>query len=360
MTNFIKPPQFKVSVENPCGLDGIEFVEFVSAKPEVLEALFKGFGLSKVMQHANKPVDLYQQADINFLVNREPRSFAASFSALHGPSICSMGWRVKDAKKAFEAAVSRGAKARPEGDYMIDGKPVPAIYGIGDSLIYFIDGFTKADKYERLGFKKMASPEMVANKAFTAIDHLTNNVEKGTMQTWANFYKSVFGFEEVRYFDIRGAKTGLTSYALRSPCGHFCIPINEADEKKSQINEYIEEYKGPGIQHLAFLTDDILGSLKKLDGTPIEMLDMDAEYYADVWKKFASVKEDHAEIEKRNVLVDGDEQGYLLQIFTKNLIGPIFIEIIQRQNHYSFGEGNFGALFRSIERDQAKRGVFDT
>jgi 4-hydroxyphenylpyruvate dioxygenase len=183
-------------------------------------------------------------------------------------------------------------------------------------------------------------------------------VHKGTMETWANFYKSVFGFEEVRYFDIRGAKTGLTSYALRSPCGFFCIPINEASEAKSQINEYLEEYKGPGIQHLAFLTDDILGSLKQLEGTPIDMLDMDDQYYRDVFAKFPDITEDKDEVKRRNVLIDGDEQGYLLQIFTKNLIGPIFIELIQRKNHSSFGEGNFGALFRSIERDQQKRGVF--
>jgi 4-hydroxyphenylpyruvate dioxygenase len=355
----MKAPQFAVSASNPVGLDGIEFVEFVSARPEALEALFKGFGLSKVARHLDHPVDLYEQADIHFLVNRAPRSFAAGFAQQHGPSISSMGWRVKDAQKALEVAVARGARARPEGDFKVDGKPVPAIYGIGDSLIYFIDGYTHADKYERLGFAKLEKPEMVPSKGFLAIDHLTNNVEKGTMQAWASFYKSVFGFEEVRYFDIRGAKTGLTSYALRSPCGHFCIPINEADEKKSQINEYLDEYKGPGIQHLAFLTDDILSSLQLLEGTPIEMLDMDDDYYKVVEAKFPQVTESLAEIKRRNVLVDGDEKGYLLQIFTKNLIGPIFIEIIQRKNHYSFGEGNFGALFRSIERDQARRGVFD-
>jgi 4-hydroxyphenylpyruvate dioxygenase len=358
-TPTMKQPQFKVSQENPCGLDGIEFVEFVSPEPAKLDALFKAFGLSKLMKLKGKPVDLYQQADITFLVNREPRSFAASFAALHGPSICSMGWRVKDAKKALEVAVARGAVARPEGDFMVGGRPVPAIHGIGDSLIYFIDGYQQPGRYERLGFEALAAPELVPGKAFTAIDHLTNNVAKGTMQAWAAFYKSVFGFEEVRYFDIRGAQTGLTSFALRSPCGHFCIPINEASEKKSQINEYLDEYKGPGIQHLAFLTDDILGSLKKLEGTPIEMLDMDEQYYRDVFAKFPNLTEDKAEVQRRNVLVDGDEQGYLLQIFTKNLIGPIFIELIQRKNHLSFGEGNFGALFRSIERDQAKRGVFD-
>lgn len=359
MTTTIRPPQFQVSKHNPVGLEGIDFVEFVSPEPEKLDALFKGFGLSKTMTHGSKPIDLYQQADITFLVNREPSSFAASFSKLHGPSICSMGWRAKNAAEALAAATKNGAKARPEGDFLVDGKPLPAIYGIGDSLIYFVDRWSDANKWERLGFKKLDKPELVPSKGFTAIDHLTNNVEKGTMQTWATFYKSVFGFEEVRYFDIRGAKTGLTSYALRSPCGYFCIPINEADEKKSQINEYLEEYKGPGIQHLAFLTDDILSSLAKLEGTPVEMLDMDDEYYKDVFARFPQVTEDKADIQKRNVLVDGDEKGYLLQIFTKNVVGPIFIEIIQRKNHYSFGEGNFGALFRSIERDQQKRGYLD-
>jgi 4-hydroxyphenylpyruvate dioxygenase len=207
-----------------------------------------------------------------------------------------------------------------------------------------------------LGFREIQNPIRVASKGFLAIDHLTNNVEKGTMQKWADFYKNVFGFTEVRYFDIRGAKTGLTSYALKSPDGSFCIPINEGTEAKSQINEYLEEYRGPGIQHLAFLTQDILSSLQMMEGTSISCLDIDDEYYREVFDRVPHVKENHSEIQKRNVLVDGDEEGYLLQIFTKNLIGPIFIEIIQRNNHLSFGEGNFGALFRSIERDQMKRG----
>lgn len=173
------------------------------------------------------------------------------------------------------------------------------------------------------------------------------------------FYETVFGFREVRYFDIRGAKTGLTSFALRSPCGKFCIPINEADEAKSQINEFIEQYQGPGIQHLAFTTDDILGSLRALEGSRLSFLDIDDAYYEEVFTRVPHATEDHAEIRARNVLVDGDGDGCLLQIFTKPLCGPIFIELIQRKNHLSFGEGNFGALFRSIERDQARRGVFD-
>lgn len=340
---------------NPCGLEGISFIEFVSPKPEALDALFKAFGFSKTRRHTTKPIDLYEQGAITFLVNREPRSFAAQFGALHGPSISSMGWRVRDAQVALTQAIARGAKPNLEADYSQRGQRVPAVFGIGDSALYFVGD----DPFSAMGFVQLDRPELVSSKGFVAIDHLTNNVEKGTMQHWANFYRSIFGFEEVRYFDIRGAKTGLTSYALRSPCGTFCIPINEADEKKSQINEYLEEYKGPGIQHLAFLTNDLLTSLRALDGTPIETLDIEAGYYREVFERLPQVTEDRGELERRNVLIDGDEHGYLLQLFTKNLIGPIFIELIQRKNHFSFGEGNFGALFRSIERDQQKRGVFD-
>ncbi len=339
--------------KNPVGLCGIDFVEVTSPDPDALHRLLQAFGFSKTMRHASKDIDVYQQGDITFLLNREKRSFAASFSAAHGPSICAMGWRVHDKKKALAAAAARGARVRPEGDHSVDDA---CIFGIGDSLIYFIDD----RDLSRRGFVPHEKPELVAGKGFTVVDHLTNNVAKGTMLTWASFYKEVFGFTEVRYFDIRGAKTGLTSYALRSPDGSFCIPINEADEKKSQINEYLDEYKGPGIQHLAFLTDDILASLRALEGqAEIQMLDIDDEYYATIYDRVPQVSEDRAEIRRRNVLVDGDHEGYLLQIFTKNLIGPIFIEIIQRKNHLSFGEGNFGALFRSIERDQEKRGVFE-
>lgn len=345
--------------ENPTGLCGIDFVEMASPDPEALHRLFLAFGFSRTMRHATRAVELYTQGDIAFLLNREPGSFAAGFAKAHGPSICSMGWRFADAQNAHSVAVSRGARSRPEGD-LIDSTrgAVPAVYGIGDSLIYCIDRHASTDRWERLGFVALERPDTVSPKGFTVIDHLTNNVERGTMQRWAGFYKEVFGFTEVRYFDIRGVKTGLTSYALRSPDGSFCIPINEADEAKSQINEYIDEYNGPGIQHLAFLTKDILTSLRGLEGTGVEMLDIDDEYYSTVFERIPGVTQDHEEIKRRNVLVDGDDKGYLLQIFTKNIIGPIFIEIIQRENHDAFGEGNFGALFRSIERDQARRGLF--
>jgi 4-hydroxyphenylpyruvate dioxygenase len=345
---------------NPVGLQGIDFIEFASPEPERLDRLFQAFGFPRTLHHPERRIDLYEQGDIRLLLNRGSASFAADFSAQHGPSICSMGWRVHDGRKAQEAAVARGARARGEGDlFFRDGRPVPAVYGIGGSLIYLVDNAADPRRWERLGFVPHPEPVRVASKGFTRIDHLTNNVEKGTMGRWSAFYKDVFGFTEVRYFDIRGVKTGLTSYALRSPCGTFSIPINEADEKKSQINEYLEEYKGPGVQHLAFLTNDILGSLRALDGTGIETLDMDDDYYREAFQRVPQVTEDREELRRRGVLVDGDEEGYLLQIFTRNLIGPIFIEIIQRKNHLSFGEGNFSALFRSIERDQARRGVFD-
>ncbi|MEZ4749679.1 MAG: 4-hydroxyphenylpyruvate dioxygenase [Bdellovibrionota bacterium] len=344
-----------MDLSNPIGLCGIEFVEFVSPRPERLEALFLALGFSKTHAHRDRAIDLFTQGDIHFLLNRQTSSFAEIFSLAHGPSICSMGWRVQDSRRAVGRASARGAQACPLGDYALEGQPLPAIYGIGNSLIYLVEprhGF-----YASMGFEPLASPVRVPEKGFVAIDHLTNNVAKGELRQWADFYKKIFNFSEVRYFDIRGEKTGLQSFALRSPCGQFCIPINEGTEHGSQINEYLREYNGPGIQHLAFLTENIIDTLHRLEGSGIETLDIDRSYYLTVYDRVPHVTEDRSELERYNVLVDGDENGYLLQIFTRNLVGPIFIEIIQRKNHLSFGEGNFGALFRSIERDQKRRGV---
>lgn len=335
---------------NPTGLRGIAFVEWASPTPEALDALFTRFGFSRTRRHASMAVDWYQQHDITFLLQREPGTHAAAFAAAHGPSISAMGWWVDDAQAAFDAAVARGATPAPEGPRTLE---VPAIVGIGDSLIYFIDDAFDAETV----FPPAEDAMLVPDKGFLAIDHLTNNVHKGTMETWSDFYKDVFGFTEVRSFDIEGKQTGLMSYALRSPDGSFCIPINEGKDSKSQIDEYLREYDGPGIQHLAFLTEDLLASLDALQGSGIETLDIDDQYYAEVFDRVPGVTEDPARIQAHQVLVDGDEDGYLLQIFTKNLVGPIFIEMIQRKNHLSFGEGNFGALFRSIERDQERRGV---
>jgi len=345
-------------VANPVGLRGIEFLEFSSPQGKTLDNLFTEFGFSRTLKHKSRSVDLFQQNQINFLVNVEQGSFSEAFHKSHGPCVSAMGWKVADAETAFNEAVKRGAKPATKKDYTLeDGKDIPAIFGIGDSLIYFIDETNSKALYEKMGFQKHPQQNIIPGKGFQFVDHLTNNVEKGTMARWADFYKNVFGFYEIKYFDIRGAKTGLTSYALRSPCGSFCIPINEGTEDKSQINEYLREYKGPGVQHIAFSTDDIIKSVAALRSGPIETLDIDNEYYQEVFTRVPNVSEDHKKLEDLNILIDGDDEGYLLQIFTKNIIGPIFIEIIQRKNHHAFGEGNFGALFRSIERDQERRGV---
>ena len=343
-----------MSDANPLRLRGIEFTEFCGPTVGRLEDLFCAFGFSKVREHPNRAIAYLQQNDIHVLLNAERDGHSARFAQAHGPSICSMGWRVDDAAFAFEEAVRRGA--RPAADEAKD-HPYPAIYGIGDSLIYFIERFGVRGTIWERDFVLCEQPRIEDEKGFLSVDHLTNNVPAGHMQQWAAFYKDVFGFTEVRYFDINGLKTGLTSYALRSPDGSFCIPINEPKSDKDQIAEYLHEYNGPGVQHIAFLTRDILSSLDRLAGSNIQTLRIDDEYYDEVFARVPGVKEDPARIRAHNVLVDGDKDGYLLQIFTKNLIGPIFIEIIQRENNLSFGEGNFGALFRSIEKDQELRGV---
>ncbi len=342
--------------ENPLKLRGIEFTEFATPDSDYVHKIFTEFGFSMLKTFKGKDIVYYNQNDIHFLLNREKAGFSAAFAKRHGPAICSMGWRVDDADYAFAEAIKRGAKPADESAKDL---PYPAIYGIGDSLIYFIDRFGAKGSIYTEDFEPLAAPTLVEDKGFLAVDHLTNNVYKGTMETWANFYKEVFGFTEVRYFDIKGEKTALLSYALKSPDGSFCIPINEGkDDNNNQIDEYLHEYNGPGVQHLAFLSRDLLDSLDKLDKHNIETLDIRPEYYDSVYSRIPiEVEEDKARIRKHQVLVDGDESGYLLQIFTKNLFGPIFIELIQRKSHLGFGEGNFQALFDSIERDQQRRGV---
>ncbi|MGI2180075.1 4-hydroxyphenylpyruvate dioxygenase [Shewanella frigidimarina] len=340
---------------NPLGLLGIEFTEFASPDTEYMHQVFIDFGFSMLKKAKNNDIVYYKQNDINFLLNKDRAGFSAEFAKSHGPAICSMGWRVEDAQFAFTEAVARGAK--PADDANKD-MPYPAIYGIGDSLIYFIDTFGEQNNIYQTDFVDLEQPIVTPEKGFMEVDHLTNNVYKGTMEKWANFYKDIFGFTEVRYFDISGAQTALVSYALRSPDGSFCIPINEGKgNNKNQIDEYLGEYNGPGVQHLAFRSRDIVASLDAMEGTSIKTLDIIPEYYDTIFEKLPQVIEDHDRIKHHQILVDGDDDGYLLQIFTKNLFGPIFIEIIQRKNNLGFGEGNFTALFESIERDQMKRGV---
>jgi 4-hydroxyphenylpyruvate dioxygenase len=340
---------------NPLGLLGIEFTEFASPDSDYMHQVFIDFGFSMLKKAKNSDIIYYQQNDINFLLSKSKKGFSAEFAKSHGPAICSMGWRVEDAQFAFTAAVERGAK--PAADASKD-MPYPAIYGIGDSLIYFIDTFGSDNNIYMTDFVDLEAPIHTQEKGFMEVDHLTNNVYKGTMEKWANFYKDIFGFTEVRYFDIKGSQTALVSYALRSPDGSFCIPINEGKgNDKNQIDEYLGEYNGPGVQHLAFRSRDIVASLDAMEGTAIKTLDIIPEYYETIFDKLPQVTEDREKIKHHQILIDGDEDGYLLQIFTKNLFGPIFIEIIQRKNNLGFGEGNFKALFESIERDQMRRGV---
>ncbi|MFT5023658.1 MAG: 4-hydroxyphenylpyruvate dioxygenase, partial [Colwellia sp.] len=318
-------------VKNPLNLRGIEFTEYATPDSDFMENAFYGFGFSKTKKFKGRDIDYFNQNDIHFLLNNEKAGFSKEFAKSHGPAICSMGWRVDNADFAFEEAIKRGAKSAANEDNKL---PYPAIFGIGDSLIYFIEKFaastTNPGSIYEDDFEAIDAPVINEDKGFLRVDHLTNNVHQGTMEHWANFYKDIFGFTDVRYFDIKGEKTALISYALASPCGTFCLPINEGKGKKNnQIDEYLDEYNGPGVQHLAFISDDLVGSLDKLDKNIIDTLDIVPEYYDDVFKRIPWVKEDHKRIQDHQILVDSQkENSYLLQIFTKNIFGPIFIEMI--------------------------------
>ncbi len=343
-------------VDNPVGLDGFEFVEYTGPQAQLFTELFQQFGFTPVAQHKSRDITLFRQNDVNFLLNNEKGGFAEQFHKAHGPSICSTGFRVRDAQKAFASAVERGArpykgdtKSKVFGD-------MPAVYGIGDSLIYFVDQYgSKGNIYDG-EFNYTSENHKPSGFGLKILDHLTNNVPKGEMQKWCDFYSKIFNFQEKRYFDIRGKQTGLFSKVMRSPCAKIMIPINEPTGEKSQIQEYLDEYHGSGIQHLAMQTDDILASMRKLHQSGIGFLDTPESYYKMISDRVPGVTEDIRQLQDLKLLVDGDDEGYLLQIFTKNVIGPIFFEIIQRKNHEGFGEGNFQALFDAIERDQRARG----
>ena len=350
--------QTEQTMPNPLELDGIEFIEFAGPDVAALEAFCKRHGLVRVARHKAAPVQLWRQNDVNFLINDTTDSHPAKFKGEHGPSACAMGFRVKDARKAFETAVKRGA--RPfEGDAKAKGGwDLPAIYGIGDALVYFVDRYgAKGNVYD--GAFNYESPDHVPNGVgLSVIDHMTNNVPAGEMQKWCDFYTNVFGFQERRYFDIKGKTTGLFSKVMKSPCGKFSIPINEPQDPKSQIQEYLDEYKGSGIQHIALLTDDIIDSSARLRKLGVEFLAPPPNaYYDKILQRVPGVAEPIKMLQELALLADGDQEGYLLQIFTKNQVGPVFVEIIQRRKHEGFGDGNFQALFDAMEEDQRARGV---
>ncbi len=345
---------------NPLGTDGFEFVEFTAPTRQGIEQLHKLFelmGFSAVAKHRSKDVTLFQQGDINFLVNGTPYTHFHQFAVAHGPCACAMGWRVKDAVKAYEYAVSLGAVP-------FDAKPgfmelrLPAVYGIGNSVLYFVDRYGSRSIYDvDFRFFEGAQPNP-EGMGLTAIDHLTHNVERGNMDTWAGFYEKIGNFREIRYFDIEGKQTGLVSRAMTSPCGKIRIPINQSADDKSQIEEFLKQYRGEGIQHIALETKDIYTSVENLRARGVQFMDTPDAYYDKVNARVKRHGEDLARLKKLRILIDGTPQeGILLQIFTSTVIGPIFFEIIQRKGNEGFGEGNFKALFESIEEDQIRRGV---
>jgi len=342
--------------DNPMGTDGFEFVEYTAPDPELLRTLFERMGFPAVARHRRKNVTLHRQGDINFIINAEPDGFGQRFAQQHGPSACAMAFRVRDAARAFELAVERGATPvrHPVGPMELN---IPAIDGIGGSLIYLVDRYGGSTIYD-VDFVASAPTAAGRSAGLTFIDHLTHNVHRGNMDKWAGFYERLFNFREIRYFDIEGRKTGLLSRAMTSPCGHIRIPINESQDDKSQIEEYLREYQGEGIQHIALATDEIRTTVDVLRGNGIEFQDTPDTYYEGIPARVTGHREPVGELKKRGILIDGSaDEGILLQIFTRNVIGPIFFEIIQRKGNQGFGEGNFRALFESIELDQERRGV---
>jgi 4-hydroxyphenylpyruvate dioxygenase len=353
-----------ISDANPMGTDGFEFVEYASTEPRKLGELFEQMGFAPVARHRSRDVTLYRQGDVNFVVNAEPDSFARRFAEAHGPCACAMAFRVADAKLAFERAVRLGAKPveTKVGPMELN---IPAIEGIGGSLLYFVDRYGDQGTIYDIDFRWTGEREARPYGAgLYYIDHLTHNVRRGNMAKWADFYERLFNFRQIRYFDIAGKLTGLYSKALTSPDGKIRIPINESADDKSQIEEYLRDYRGEGIQHVACGCHDIYETVEKLQsrGVPFMPAPPDA-YYDKVDTRLPNHGEPVERLRDLGLLIDGEgivegrETRVLLQIFTKNVIGPIFFELIQRKGDEGFGEGNFKALFESIEQDQIERGV---
>ena len=349
--------------DNPIGTDGFEFVEFTGPKPEQLARAFELMGFTAVSRHRSKNVVRYKQADINFILNMEPAGQPAEFRAAHGPSANAMAFRVKDANAAFAQALARGAKPAdsPTGPMELD---IPCIEGIGGAFIYLVDRYGAQSIYD-VDFRPIeGADETVNSVGLTYLDHLTHNVFRGNMGKWADYYQRIFNFREIRYFDIEGKLTGLVSKAMTSPCGKIRIPLNESKGepgKLDQIEEYLRRYKGEGIQHIAFGCDDLYVAVDQLRARGVELQDTIEAYYDLIDARLPGHGENIEALRQRRILIDGapsEGQGLLLQIFSKEAVGPIFFEFIQRKGNEGFGEGNFKALFESIELDQIRRAAF--
>ncbi len=348
--------------ENPMGIDGFEFVEFAApeGQGEAMHEYFRKMGFTAVMHHKSRPITLYRQGGVSFLLNEDPDSFAADFARKHGQSACGFAIRFrKPASEVYKAVLANGGEAvteKPETKAV----DAPVVKGIGDCMLYLVDRYgDKGSIYEDY-LPVQGAEQQPKGFGLTFIDHLTHNLYFGNMQKWSDYYEKLFNFREIRYFDIKGAKTGLVSKAMTAPDGIVRIPLNESSDPKSQINEYLDAYKGEGIQHIALFTDDIYDTVEKMREAGIAFLDTPDTYFEVIDQRVPNHGEDVPRLAKNKILIDADpetKQRKLLQIFTQNAFGPIFFEIIQRKGNEGFGEGNFQALFESIERDQMKRGV---
>jgi 4-hydroxyphenylpyruvate dioxygenase len=351
--------------ENPMGLMGFEFVEFASPTPGVLEPVFEAMGFSKVATHRSKDVALYRQGGINFIINNEPKSPAGYFAAEHGPSACGLAFRVKDSHKAYALALERGAQPleMPTGPMELR---LPAIKGIGGAPLYLIDRFEEGKSIYDIDFEFIAGVDRhPVGHGLRIVDHLTHNVYRGRMAYWAAFYERLFNFREIRFFDIKGEYTGLTSKAMTAPDGKIRIPLNEESSRGAgQIEEFLMQFNGEGIQHIALLSDDLPATVDKLAlaGVPLMTAPNDI-YYELLDSRLPGHGQAVGELQTRGILLDGSTEGatprLLLQIFSQAQLGPVFFEFIQRKGDDGFGEGNFKALFESIERDQLRRGVIE-
>lgn len=350
-----------MQTHNPVGTNGFDFLEFATNDPQKLAKQFESMGFIHIATHKSCPITIYQQNDIRFIINLAKDSMASQYANLHGASVSAMGFNVADAEAAYHHCVTNKAiPYQAMSEHVIyDG--MPAIYGVGDSLIYFVDHKNGSSNYSH-HFNYLPIDSAHHNAGLTYIDHVTHNLYRGNMVEWADFYTRLFNFREVRYFDIEGKVTGLTSKAMTSPCGKIRIPLNQSSDDKSQIEEFLKDFNGEGIQHIALGTNQIYHSVETLNQRGLEFLETPETYFDLIEKRLPNHGESVEQLRKNRILIDGDTQNgkkLLLQIFTKNMLGPVFFEIIQRKGDEGFGEGNFRALFESIELDQIRRGVLE-
>ncbi|WP_028387572.1 4-hydroxyphenylpyruvate dioxygenase [Legionella fairfieldensis] len=344
------------AVDNPCGLDGFAFLEFSSPDKAILHKQFSEMGFQITAIHNDQDIALYQQGEIQFIVNAATNCQAEQHAAVHGAGACAMGFKVKDAQHAYTYALQHGATPFQDCSHAEHG--LPAIQAIGGSVIYFVD-----DKFKPFGShwqNKTTLSQTKQHCGLTRIDHLTHNVYRGNMDKWAQFYESIFNFREIRFFNIVGQMTGLISRAMASPCDKIKIPLNESKDDKSQIEEFLQEYHGEGIQHVALATEDIYHTVHTLREQGVSFLNVPDTYYEMIDERLPWHSEPLDKLQQERILIDGGSDpktGLLLQIFTENVFGPVFFELIQRRGNQGFGEGNFQALFEAIERDQIRRGT---